>query len=60
MAQAEEQAARFLVTEDADTMGRYWDRLRADGKVSFRVIQLEDGFDVARVNRDGQRDLGLA
>ena len=59
MAQVEEQGARFLITEDAETLPRYCARLTADGKVHFRVLQLKDGFDVALVNKNGQRDLDL-
>ena len=57
MAQAEEQNVRFLVTEDAETLTRYSDRLRADGRVRFRLVQIKDGFDETLVNRDGQRGL---
>jgi len=57
IAQAEEQNARLLITEDASTLPLYCARLTTDGKV--RIVQLRDGFDQAMVNQDGQRQLGL-
>ena len=59
IAQAEERSVRFVLTEDAETLQRYCQRLAEDGEVHFRVVQLRDGFDAALVNKDGQRDLDL-
>jgi hypothetical protein len=55
IAQAVVQQARLLLTEDKSTLGPYCDRLLADKKISFRVVNLADGFDESRVNEDGQK-----
>jgi len=59
IAQAVAQQARYLVTEDDDTLVKYCAALRADGKVAFEAVPLSHGFDEARVNGTGQRGLGL-
>jgi len=59
MAQAIVQNARCLVTEDEETMGKYWGLLKQSGRVTFRLVPLRAGFDEARVNQDGQRALPL-
>lgn len=57
IAHAQIEQATFLVTDDAETLGAYCARLRADGKLAFKVVLLRDGFDVAFVNGTGQAEL---
>ena len=59
IAQAVVQQARLLVTEDETTICRYCERLKADGKIAFRVVKLSAGFDESSVNDDGQKGLAL-
>lgn len=59
IAQAVEQDARVLITEDQSTLSVYCDYLRTDGKVAFRVVGLQQGFDIALVNEDGQSEMPL-
>lgn len=60
LAQAAVEGCGFVITDDANTLFKYARRLRADGKISFRAVKLEDGFDVSFVNENGQGDLPLA
>jgi hypothetical protein len=57
IAQAVVQQARLLITEDETTLGKYWERLKTDGKIGFRLVKLSAGFDEALVNENGQRGL---
>lgn len=59
IAQAVTQQARYLVTEDEETLTKYCGALRADGKIAFEVVPLSQGFDEARVNGTGQRGLDI-
>ncbi len=59
IAQTLVQQARLLITEDESTLVRYSERLRADGKLQFRVVKLASGFDESQVNQDGQKGLDL-
>lgn len=59
IAQAVEQDARVLLTEDDETLVVYCDHLHRDGRISFRVVSLQKGFDVASVNEDGQSEMPL-
>ena len=57
IAQAEEQDAFFLLTEDKNSMSLYCEQLRNDQKISFKVIELSQGFDISFVNHDGQTEM---
>jgi len=57
IAQAEEQEALFLLTEDRNTMSAYCDRLSADGKINFKVVELSQGFDHSLINGSGQTEM---
>ena len=57
IAQAEEQDALFLLTEDKNSMSLYCEQLRNDQKISFKVIELSQGFDISFVNHDGQTEM---
>lgn len=57
IAQAEENDASFLVTEDRNSMSRYCDQLRNDGAIRIRVIVLSIGSDLSRLNDDGQLEI---
>lgn len=46
--------AKFLITEDKNTMAVYCNKLTQDSKADFRVIPLSEPFDVSFVNDDGQ------
>jgi len=59
MAQADEQKAGFLITEDVSTLIHYHGRLSQDSKIGFRIIKLTDGFDVSFIRADGQCDLSF-
>ena len=59
IAQAVEQDARLLLTEDAETISVYCDHLREDDKIKFRVVSLQNGFDVSFVNEDGQSEMPM-
>ncbi len=59
IAQAVEQDARVLLTEDDKTLSVYCEHLRKDGKINFRVAGLQKGFDIASVNEDGQSEMPL-
>lgn len=60
IAQTECHKARFLVTEDESTLAKYCKRLKTDGKISFEIIKLNDGFDEALLNESGQPGLKLS
>ena len=59
IAQAQIEQATFLVTDDAETLSAYCTRLRADNKVTFTVVLLSAGFDMALVNGTGQTELPM-
>jgi hypothetical protein len=57
IAQAEEQEAMFLLTEDTNSMSVYCDLLRNESRIDFKVLELSKGFDVSFVNGSGQREM---
>jgi hypothetical protein len=57
IAQAKEQDAAYLITEDASSMKPYCEALKKAGKIRFDVIPLSEGFDVSFVNGNGQREI---
>jgi predicted nucleic acid-binding protein len=57
LAQAAVVSANFLMTDDENSLYKYAERLRNEGKLDMRCIRLADGFDVALVNDDQQREL---
>jgi hypothetical protein len=57
IAQAEEQDALFLLTEDKNSMSIYCDLLRSESKTDFTVVELSKGFDISFVNGNGQTEL---
>ncbi len=60
IAQTKEQEAEFLITEDAKSMKPYCEALKENGKISFDVISLSDGFDVSYINGHGQTEMQLS
>lgn len=59
IAQACREAITFILTEDASTLHKYCERLRAAGVSRTRAIKLVDGFDACLLREDGQRGLML-
>lgn len=59
IAQTVEQQARLLITEDEETLARYCDRLRNDGKISFKTVPLRKEYNETLVNNDGQGKLDI-
>jgi len=59
IAQAEELKAKYLLTEDENTLKHYYDQLRSDNKIGFSLISIQQGFDVALINGTGQGELSL-
>ncbi len=59
IAQTVEQQAGFLITEDEETLAKYYDLLKAEGKLRFAVIPLKQGFDESRANENGQCGLPM-
>ena len=57
IAQAKEQNAAFLITEDANSMKPYCEELKKEGKLDFSVIPLSEGFDVSFLNGTGQCEM---
>ncbi len=57
IAQAKEQDALFLLTEDKNSMSVYCDLLRNESKIDFTVIELSKGFEISFVNGSGQTEL---
>lgn len=49
LAQADKNQIGAILTEDADTLGKYCDRLRQQGLVTCHAIVLSDGFAPARL-----------
>ncbi len=56
LAQASHEGIPFILTEDASTLHKHCERLRAAGRVQTRAIMLKDGFDPAALRADGQVD----
>lgn len=55
LAQAAAENISHLLTEDARTLYRYCEQLRADGKLSTKAIKLVDGFDASWFIDGGQK-----
>lgn len=56
IAQAAGVDAEFVITDDAESFYRYCQDLKAAGEAQFKVIKLEDGFDRAFFDANGQRE----
>lgn len=56
LAQACEERIDFILTEDAASLHKYCERLRADGVLQTRTILLSSGFDAGALSQDGQLD----
>lgn len=59
IAQAIHESIPFILTEDASTLHKYCERLKAAGQSLIRAITLADGFDPYAFREDGQRGLSL-
>lgn len=56
LGQAKARDIGFLITEDARSLYKYCQALRAKGALSTRAIKLVDGFDRSHFNAAGQHD----
>lgn len=56
IAQATRIDAEFVITDDGESFYRYCKTFKEAGEVQFKAIQLEDGFDRAFFDPNGQRD----
>lgn len=56
LAQAHHEGIGFILTEDANTLWKYCERLRQSGTVQTRALKLVDGFDASMLREDGQKD----
>ena len=56
IAQAAGAEAEFVITDDAESFFRYCKTFKDAGEVQFKAIKLEDGFDRAFFDLNGQRD----
>jgi len=56
IAQAAVADAEFAVTDDTESFYRYCRAFKDAGEVNFKVIKLDDGFDRALFDANGQRD----
>ena len=56
IAQAAICDAEFVATDDKDTFFAYCRTFKESGEVQFKTIKLEDGFDRAFFDPNGQRD----
>lgn len=57
LAQANHEQIGVILTEDASSLHKYCERLRAAGHVGTRTIVLKDGFQASALNEDGQHHL---
>jgi predicted nucleic acid-binding protein len=60
LAQTACEGCDFIITDDTSTLFQYVAKLNSEGKLESRAIKLDDGFDIAFVNADKQRDLPMA
>jgi hypothetical protein len=60
LAQAAHESIPFILTEDASTLYKYCERLRAAGALRVRAIKLQDGFDSCALREDGQHGMDLS
>lgn len=56
IAQAAICDAHCVISEDAETLLRYVDQLKASNKITVRPIQLQEAFDRSHFDVNGQRD----
>lgn len=56
IAQAAVAEMQYVITDDTESFSRYCEVLKAHGEVDFKTIKLEDGFDSAFFDPNGQRD----
>lgn len=56
IAQAMVKDVSWIITDDSKMFYRFAESLRSSGKAGFRTIKLEDGFDRAFFEVNGQRD----
>ena len=56
IAQAAIADAEFVITDDSESFYRYCKLFKEAGEVQFKAIKLEDGFDRAFFDPNGQRD----
>ena len=56
IAQAVCESITHVLTDDKNTLAKYIDRLRAEGRANLRAIVLSNGFDAAWLN-NGQTEL---
>ncbi len=59
IAQAMVKDAAWTITDDTRSFYKYARELTTAGKATFRSIKLEDGFDLAFFDPNGQRQLGF-
>ena len=60
VAQAAEDGIPVILTEDANTLSRIAERLRAGGHTDVRVLLLTEGFTPGRLGNPDQNELPLA
>ena len=56
IAQAARVEAEFVITDDSESFFRYCKTFKDAGEVQFKTVKLEDGFDRAFFDANGQRD----
>lgn len=56
IAQAAIAEAEFAITDDTESFYRYCRAFKDAGEVQFKVVKLDDGFDRAFFDANGQRD----
>lgn len=56
IAQAARIDAEFVITDDTESFHRFCQTFRDAGEVQFKAIKLDDGFDRAFFDANGQRD----
>ncbi len=56
IAQASQADAEFVITDDTESFYRYCKTFKDAGEVLFKPIRLQDGFDRAFFDPNGQRD----
>ena len=57
LGQAKAHQIAYLLTEDARTLSKYCEELRAQRKLPTRVIKLSSGFDKSHFDPAGQHDI---
>lgn len=56
IAQAARIDAEFVITDDTESLHRFCQTFKDAGEVQFKAIKLDDGFDRAFFDANGQRD----